>query len=110
MLIENNPALNDTVTLKLVSGEEIVGKLVARTIDSVSLAKPVQIRIEPVGPKQVALAFMPVLGSVHEATIQIPLSALSIRPVKTGDDVARNYLQATTGLVTATAHETSLIT
>jgi hypothetical protein len=112
MLIErnNNPVEGDIVTIKLTSGEEIVGKLVARSIDSISLAKPVQISMQPVGPKQVGLAFLPVLGSVADATIQVPLSAMVIRPVKTGEDVRLNYIQATTGIVTATAQETSILT
>lgn len=112
MLIEkrSNPEINDIVTIKLISGEEIVGKLTDRTIDSVFLAKPVQISMQPVGPKQMGLAFMPVLGSVsQDATMQFPLSALSIRPIKTGDDVLTNYIQATTGLVAPTAQQSSLI-
>jgi hypothetical protein len=102
MLIQksNVPEINDVVTIKLSSGEEIVGKLTEKTIDSVFLAKPVQIIMQPIGPKQMGLAFHPVLGSVGEVTMQFPLTNLSIRPVKTGDDVARNYIQATTGLLT----------
>lgn len=102
MLIEkrNNPEINDVVTIKLSSGEEIVGKLTERTIDSVFLAKPIQIIMQPVGPKQMGLAFHPVLGSVGDVTMQFPLANLAIRPVKTGEDVTRNYIQATTGLVT----------
>lgn len=95
----SNPEINDIVTIKLSSGEEIVGKLTERTIDSVFLAKPIMIIMHPVG-KQMGLAFHPVLGSVGDATMQFPLANLTIRPVKTGEDVARNYIQATTGLVT----------
>jgi hypothetical protein len=102
MLIQksNVPEINDIVTIKLSSGEEIVGKLTEKTIDSVFLAKPVQIIMQPIGPKQMGLAFHPVLGSVGEVTMQFPLTNLSIRPVKTGADVASNYIQATTGLLT----------
>jgi hypothetical protein len=103
MLIQksNVVEINDIVTIKLSSGEEIVGKLVEKTIESISLAKPVQIIMQPVGPKQMGLAFHPVLGSVGEVTMQFSLTNLAIRPVKTGDDVMRNYIQATSGLVTA---------
>ena len=102
MLIQksNVPEINDIVTIKLSSGEEVVGKLTEKSIDSVYLAKPVQIVMQPVGPKQMGLVFHPVLGSVGDATMQFPLVNLAIRPIKTGDDVARNYIQATTGLVT----------
>lgn len=100
----NNPNINDVVTIKLVSGEEVVGKLIDRTADAVTISKPIQISIQPVGKHQVGLAFLPILGSVSEAAqVQIPMTAMAIRPVKTGDDVTKNYIQATTGLVTAQA-------
>src|SRR5262245_10913033 len=113
MLIEkrNTPDINDVVTIKLLSGEEIVGKLVEKTIDSVFLAKPVHIVMQPVSAKRMGLAFHPVLGSVRDGiTMQFPLTGLAIRPVKTGEDVARNYIQATTGLVAASADDLSVIT
>ena len=102
MLIQksNIVEINDIVTIKLSSGEEIVGKLAEKTAETVSLAKPVQIVMQPIGPKQMGLAFHPVLGSVGEVTMQFSLATLAIRPMKTGDDVSRNYIQATTGLVT----------
>lgn len=111
MLIEknNNPGVGDIVSIKLFSGEEIVGRISERTIDSVFLSKPVQIAMQPVGPKQIGLEFLPVLGSVADPTIQVPLAAMSIRPVRTGEDVARNYIQVTTGLVAPTKQETSIL-
>ena len=105
----NSPEINDIVTLKLISGEEIVGKLVQKTADAVFLAKPVQIVMQPVTPKQMGLAFHPVLGSVEHETLQFPLAGMAIRPLKTGDDVSRNYLQATTGLVTASADDMTIL-
>jgi hypothetical protein len=101
MLVSPSPNLGDIVTIMLLSGVEVVGKLVDRKADLVTIARPIQVSIQPMG-KNLGLAFVPVLGSVSEAaSVQIPLSAMAIRPVKTGDDVTRNYIQATTGLVTA---------
>ena len=102
MLIQKSSVIeiNDIVTIKLSSGEEIIGKLTEKTTDTISLAKPVQIVMQPIGPKQMGLAFHPVLGSVGEVTMQFSLANLAIRPVRTGDDVMRNYIQATSGLVT----------
>jgi hypothetical protein len=109
MLIQNICAINDVVTIKLISGEEIVGKLIDKTVDSITLAKPVHINLQPVGPKQVGIAFMPVLGSVQDANIQIALSAMSIRPVRTGEDVKNNYLHATTGIIPVSGSELGII-
>lgn len=104
MLIEKNtaPRLGDIVTIKLSSGEEIVGKLTERTTETVFLAKPVQIVMQPIAPQKMGLAFHPVLGSTSDtATMQFPLAQMSIWPIRTSDDVMRNYIQATTGLMTA---------
>jgi hypothetical protein len=111
MLLEknNNPSIGEIITVKLFSGEEIVGKLAERTIDSVFLSKPISILMHQTAVNQVGISFGPVLGSVHDVTLQIPLAAMSIRPVLTGGDVKRNYLQATSGLVTPTAEQTSII-
>jgi hypothetical protein len=109
MLIEknNNPEINDVVTIKLVSGEEVVGRLVARDIASVTLSKPIRIDIRPVNANQVGLSFAPFLGSVNDPSLQFLFSGLAIRPTKTGDDVTRNYIQATTGIVTPTAEQSA---
>jgi hypothetical protein len=102
MLIEKRSivAINDVVSVKLVSGEEIVGKLIDQSDDVITLAKPVTISLQPVSDKQMGLSFLPVLGSVEpDVTLQIPTLAMAVRPVKTGKAVASSYIQTTTGLV-----------
>jgi hypothetical protein len=104
MLIEKRhaPEVNDTVTIKLISGEEIVGRLSECGNDTVTLTKPVQILMHQIAPNKMGLAFQPVLGSISEQiTMQFNRAAISIGPVKTGEDVTRNYIQATTGLIAA---------
>jgi hypothetical protein len=101
MLIAKGVDIGDIVTVKLVSGEEIVGRLQERTIDSIYLVKPLTINIQPVSQQEVGLSFCPVLGSVEqEMTLQLPLHGLSIRPVKTNADVTANYIRLTTSLLT----------
>lgn len=104
MLIDkhSNPNINDIVTIKLASGEEIVGRLLERTSDSIVLAKPVQVIMQAISAKELGLMFQSVLGSVSDqASVQFTLSQLAIRPIKTNDEVTRNYIQATTGLLPA---------
>ena len=108
MLIEKRTTtdINDIVTIKLLSGEEIIGRLVDRTNETIVLGKPVQILMQPIGTSQMGLAFHPVLGSVSDMTnVPFILAALSVRPVRTNDDVTRNYIQATTGLMPANAEQ-----
>lgn len=105
MLIDkrNAPEINDIVTIKLASGEEVIGRMIDRTGETVSIGKPVQIVMQPIGPDKMGLAFHPVLGSVSDlATVQFSLATLAVRPVKTNEDVSRNYISATSGLVQAT--------
>jgi hypothetical protein len=103
MLIEKRSLVQngDIVTIKLLSGEEIVGKLVEQTAETVVLAKPVTITLQPVSEKQMGLSFMPVLGSVEpDVTLTLPISAMAIKPVATGANVKSSYIQTTTGLIT----------
>ena len=106
MLVEKRTivAINDVISVKLVSGEEIVGRLLDQTADSITLAKPVTISLQPVNDKQMGLSFLPVLGSVEpDVTLQIPTAAMAVHPVKTGKSVANSYIQTTSGLVMAGA-------
>lgn len=103
MLIQpnQNPEINDVVTVKLVTGEEIVGKLVAQNTDSITLGKPVTVALQPVSASQMGLSFMPVLGSVEpDMALTLAKTAFAVKPVKTGESVRSTYIEMTTGLVT----------
>ena len=58
MLIEKRTivAINDVITVKLVSGEEIVGKLIEQNSESITLAKPVTVALHAVSDKQMGVA------------------------------------------------------
>jgi hypothetical protein len=103
MLIEkqNIVEIGDVVTLKLVSGEELIGRLIDTGVDSVTLGKPVTIQLQPVSQNQMGLSFLPVLGSVEPDTqLQISKAALAIKPVRTGKTIAASYIETTSGLIT----------
>jgi hypothetical protein len=54
---------------------------------------------------------MPLLGSVSEvSSAQFPFAAMAVRPLKTGDETRRKYLEITTGLLTPTPEQRSIIT
>lgn len=102
--------INDIVGVKLLSGDEIIGKIVERSIDSISLAKPIMVQPHQVGPTNVALAYLPAMVTANPyATIQVPFSGMSIRPVKCNEGVTKQYYEMTTGLVQATPEQTSSI-
>jgi hypothetical protein len=103
MLIEKSSivAINDIVTVKLISGEEIIGRLLDQSTDTITLGKPVMVALQPVDPHQMGLSFMPVLGSVEpDVTLQIAKLTLTIRPVKTNKTITSKYIEMTSGLIT----------
>lgn len=102
MLIEKNhaPSAGDVVTIKLGSGEEVVGRMQTLTAESITLTKPIAVVIQPAENGQVGLSFYPVMGSIEpEVTLNFALSSLCIRPVKTGANIADTYTKMTSSLV-----------
>jgi hypothetical protein len=96
MFIEIPYKTGDTVSLKLISGEEVVGRIGEPTQDVVVLIKPMTFIMGPQG-----LGMVPYMFSAPQDTkIKIKDSAI-VAIVKTDDQVNKQYLQQTTGLTLA---------
>lgn len=93
MLIEIPYKTGDTVTLKLISGEEVVGRLGEPTQDVVTLTKPMTFIMGPQGLGMVPYMF----SAPQDAKIKIKESAI-VTIVKTDEQVNKQYIQQTTGL------------
>jgi hypothetical protein len=96
MLIEIPYKTGDTVSLKLISGEEVVGRIGEPTQDVVILTKPMTFIMGPQGLGMVPYMFSAPL----DAKIKIKDSAI-VAIVKTDDQVNKQYLQQTTNLTLA---------
>ena len=96
MLIEIPYKTGDTVSLKLISGEEVVGRIGEPTQDVVTLTKPMTFIMGPQGLGMVPYMF----SAPQDAKIKIKDSAI-VAIVKTDDQVNKQYLQQTTGLTLA---------
>lgn len=96
MLITTPAKLNDIVTVKMVGGDEVLGKLTdERTEDYVELAKPLMVMMAQQG-----FGLVPyVLTAGPDATIKLDRKHV-ISYVKTYDEVAKQYIKQTTGLIT----------
>lgn len=94
MLIESFK-LNDVVTLKLVGGDEIIGRLAdERMSDYVELTKPQLVMMGQQG-----FGLVPyVLTANPEAAIKVEKAHI-IATTKTFEGVAKEYLKQTTGLI-----------
>jgi len=110
MLIEPKklPATGEIVSIKLMNGDEIVGKMGRLRDDGIELIKPVGIAVHMVGPQQAQIGLAPFMASIDDdgATLFLK-SALVCEPVVTRKDVASTYLKATTGIEMPTSRNTS---
>lgn len=96
MLIQSPLKLNDIVTLKMVGGDEIVGKLLdERTDDYLELSKPLVVMM---GQQGFGLAPY-ILTAGPDASAKLDRRHV-VTYVKTFDQVAKEYIKQTTGLIT----------
>lgn len=89
---------NDIVTLKLVSGEEIIGKLEFKDANTIKLSKPVQIVASQKG-----MGFAPICISIDDASTFSFLCDHVLFSALTRKELVDAYIQATTGLTLATS-------
>lgn len=96
MLIETPAKLNDVVTLKLVGGDEVLGRLAdERTEQYVEISKPLLVMMAQQG-----FGLVPyVLTAGPDAKIKIAANHV-IAMTKTLEQVAKEYLKQTTGIIT----------
>lgn len=96
MLIDKGISEGEVITLKLTSGEELVGKLVEETTAHYKLSKPLVIGHTPKGP-----GLMPYLFTVNpDKDIKILKTAVTVAET-TDKEFANQYLQGTTGITLA---------
>lgn len=96
MLIDRGVSEGEVITLKLTSGEELVGKLVEDGPAYYKISRPLVIGHTPKGP-----GLMPYLFTVNpEKDIKILKTAVTVAEA-TDKDFANQYLQGTTGITLA---------
>lgn len=93
MLIEAPFKTGDTVSLKLTSGEEVVGRFDTTADGNVTLIKPMMLIMQQQG-----LGLGPFMFSVAPDTkFQFRSNSISCM-AKTETDIAKQYTQSTTGI------------
>ena len=87
MLIQKSPAIGEIVSIKLVNGDEIVGKLVAQERNSYTIGKP-RIIVSATG-------FLPFMHSNgDDGHVTLPIAALLMIPLPTHPEIADHYRRA----------------
>lgn len=93
MLIQTPPKQGDAISLKLISGEELIARLEESDGNTVTLVKPMSLIM---GPQGFGLApYM--MSAPADSKITIPTSAI-VAQTKTADEIAKQYIKQTTGI------------
>lgn len=99
MLIEKKLEVNDVVSIRLATGEEIIGVLSATTETTVTLNKPCQVGVEMVSDKRAEIQFGPIAVSIENGgKVTFYNSSLLFAPVKSKSDIKAAYLKMTSPL------------
>ena len=93
MIIDIPYKQNDVISLKLSSGEEIVAKLIEEKADLLVLSKPLSLTATQEG---MALAPFMFTTDLEKKFYFKTYNIICI--AKTQEDMAKNYLQSTTGI------------
>ena len=93
MLIEKPVAKNKIVSIKLITGDELVAKIIDETTTDITIAKPLSVIMSDKG-----LAMLPYMMSVS-ADEQIVIKKTHIICIATPvSEVEKHYIQITTGI------------
>lgn len=93
MLVEKQITIGEVVTLKLVSGEELIARYDGETPDAVRLDKPLAL---VAGGK--SLGMIPYIFLANATTVLINKTAIVVGPMQSKKDAAAQYLEGTTGI------------
>lgn len=97
LLIKKPITKDSIVSFRLLSGEEIVGKLVSDDGASVVISKPINVVLQP-SPQGIAMAFMPYMSSIDDGNITFKHTHIVTGLIQSRDDVRDSYIRATTGI------------
>ena len=88
-----NFEINKVYTIKLISGEEVIAKVIKADADTIELSEPLSVAPGPQG-----MGLIPSLFTADPAA-EIKLNTNSVALVsETDDSVKMKYLEATTGI------------
>jgi hypothetical protein len=102
MLIEKKPVVgvNDVISLKLVTGEELIGKITAMDDNSITLSKLLIVQMQMVSANQAGIAFAPFMATADNSNVKFRFerSRFLCDPIKPRSDISSKYTAMTTGL------------
>lgn len=102
MLIDKQIGVGDIISLKLISGEELIGKIKNINSSEFTINKPLILNVVAIpaqdGSMQHALQLSPFMFGLDEANdIKIPMTGF-IAYTKTRNEMKQSYLQETSSI------------
>ncbi len=95
--------LNDIVSFRLVTGEEIVAKFIEVTSDEVVVSQPFQAQIQQAANGQLGIAFGDYFTTAKSTDrFSFKLSSLINPPSLSNDDITSGYKKATSPIIQPT--------
>ena len=86
---------------KVVSGEEVLGRIVEDKTDSYIVKSPRAIMIQPGPNGQVGITLIPLFASSQDGEIEIKKSHIIGEASKVSADLEKGYLEQTSGIALA---------
>ena len=103
MLIETDKLQeNDVVSMKLVSGEEVVARFVSITADTIKVKKPHVLVQTPQG-----VALIPYMLSLPEDAAALIDRRVVVIHTKARQEIANGFVQQTSNIMTASTSDVS---
>lgn len=104
MIIPKISTNSDVYSIKVLTGEEIIGRKVAEDENTITLSKVISIQLVPLGNGQAGISFAPYMASISDAgTVVFNKAHLISQPSKTRDEIVERYNEATGSIQRASA-------
>ena len=89
------------ISFKLLSGEEVMGRLVGEVDTTITLEKVRGVQMVQQGPQQMGMAMIPYSATVIDGEIPFYKSAMSTTPMTPSAETEKLYMQNTTSIALA---------
>lgn len=93
--------MSKVISFKLLSGEEVMGRLVEEWTDGIKLEKVRSVQMVQQGPQQMGMAIIPYSATQIDGVIPFRKSAMSTDIITPSDETEKLYLQQTTSIALA---------
>lgn len=104
MLIKTPISVGDVVSIRLITGEEIIGYLIEETPSQTCLRKPMILQMHKMPDGSIGLGFSPTMVSAGDNDhVTVMSTSMVYRAAKTQSEIKDHYIKATSGILTPSA-------